>query len=105
MRQLTLLISPTLTGKTDILWEPGVTFNTTEFKVANKGTLALKYKLVVNGVDGDEGLLKVIKFSVISEGKAPLLSTPLSAILRPVRQPQIPSSFRLIWTRPQATIT
>ena len=40
-------------GKTDILWEPGVTFNTTEFKVANKGTLALKYKLVVNGVDGD----------------------------------------------------
>ena len=62
-------------GKTDILWEPGVTFNTTEFKVANKGTLALKYKLVVNGVDGDEGLFKVIKFSVISGESTVALDT------------------------------
>ncbi len=52
-----------------------MTFNTTEFKVANKGTLALKYKLVVNGVDGDEGLLKVIKFSVISGESTVALDT------------------------------
>ena len=47
----------------NILWEPGATYTLTPFKIANTGNLALKYKLVVTGLDGDAKLLKVIKFS------------------------------------------
>ena len=53
-------------GKTDILWEPGATFFTQGFRIANKGNLALKYKVVVSGITGDTGLLKVMKFDVVS---------------------------------------
>ena len=53
-------------GSTDILWEPGATFFTQGFKIANKGNLALKYKVVASGITGDTGLLKVMKFDVVS---------------------------------------
>ena len=53
-------------GSTDILWEPGATFFTQGFKIANNGNLALKYKVVVSGITGDTGLLKVMKFDVVS---------------------------------------
>ena len=33
------------------------------FQIVNKGNLALKYKIVVTGLEGDTGLLKVIKFT------------------------------------------
>ena len=33
------------------------------FQIVNKGNLALKYKIVVTGLEGDAGLLKVIKFT------------------------------------------
>ena len=63
-------------GSADILWEPGATFKTTGFKIKNNGNLALKYKLLVNGIDGDSDLLKVIKFSVLNEdGQAVDLDT------------------------------
>ena len=54
-------------GKTDILWEPGATFFTQGFKIANEGNLALKYKVVVSGTTGDTGLLKVMEFDVVSK--------------------------------------
>ena len=47
----------------EILWEPGATYTLTPFKIVNTGNLALKYKLVVTGLDGDADLLKVIKFT------------------------------------------
>ena len=47
----------------DILWEPGATYTLTPFKIVNTGNLALKYKLVVTGLDGDSNLLDVIKFT------------------------------------------
>ena len=47
-----------------ILWEPGCTYTLTPFVVKNTGSLALKYKLVITGLDGDSELLDVIKFSV-----------------------------------------
>ena len=53
-------------GKTDILWEPGATFFTQGFKIANEGNLALKYKVVASGTTGDTGLLKVMEFDVVS---------------------------------------
>ena len=49
-------------GKTP-LWEPGCTYTLTPFQIVNKGNLALKYKIVVTGLEGDTGLLKVIKFT------------------------------------------
>ena len=56
-------------NSTDILWEPGVTFNTPAFKIKNAGNLALKYKLTLNGVTGDQKLLDAITFSVVDENK------------------------------------
>ena len=52
-------------GSADILWEPGATFMTPAFKIKSTGSLALKYKLTLNGITGDNMLLKVIKFSVV----------------------------------------
>ena len=46
-----------------ILWEPGCTYTLTPFKIVNTGNLALKYKLVVTGLDGDSELLEVIRFT------------------------------------------
>ncbi len=51
-------------GKTDILWEPGATFNLDSFRIVNTGKLALKYKVVINGVNGNSELLDVIDFTV-----------------------------------------
>ena len=51
-------------GNTNILWEPGATFNLTPFKIVNKGNLALKYKVTINGIDGNAGLLKAIDFTL-----------------------------------------
>lgn len=59
----------------DILWEPGATFRTIGFKVKNIGNLAFKYKMVLNGVDGDNELLNVITFKVVkADGTAVDLS-------------------------------
>lgn len=46
-----------------ILWEPGCAYTLTSFKIVNTGNLALKYKLVVTGLDGDSELLDVIRFT------------------------------------------
>ena len=46
-----------------ILWEPGCTYTLTPFKIVNTGNLALKYKLVMTGLDGDSELLDVIRFT------------------------------------------
>lgn len=46
-----------------ILWEPGCTYTLTPFKIVNNGNLALKYQIVVTGLDGDAPLLDVIDFT------------------------------------------
>ena len=46
-----------------ILWEPGCTYTLTPFQIVNTGNLALKYKIVITGLEGDTGLLKAIKFT------------------------------------------
>ena len=50
-----------------ILWEPGCKYLLTPFKIVNTGNLALKYKIVITGLDGDADLLKVIKFTYKTE--------------------------------------
>ena len=58
-------------NNTSILWEPGATFKTYTFSVKNDGNLALKYKVTLNGVDGDAKLLEVIDFKIVDkEGNA-----------------------------------
>jgi len=46
------------------LWEPGCTYELTPFQIVNNGNLALKYKIVVTGLEGDSGLLKVITWTI-----------------------------------------
>ena len=50
-----------------ILWEPGCTYLLTPFQIVNTGNLALKYKIVITGLDGDSPLLNVIKFTYKTE--------------------------------------
>ena len=56
-----------------ILWEPGCTYLLTPFKIVNTGNLALKYKIVITGLDGDSPLLDVIKFTYKINGVESLL--------------------------------
>ena len=53
-------------GNSNILWEPGVTFTTKEFKIQNDGNLALKYKfqLGMNVTDANKALYNAITFYI-----------------------------------------
>ena len=46
-----------------VLWEPGCTYELPELRIVNKGNLALKYKIVINGIVGNAKLLEVISFT------------------------------------------
>ena len=46
-----------------VLWEPGCTYELPELRIVNKGNLALKYKIIVNGIVGNAKLLEVITFT------------------------------------------
>ena len=78
----------TLTFKTQdnraadkILWEPGCTYELPELRIVNKGNLALKYKITVNGVTGDAKLLKAIDFTAKMGGTEIALDSLNDAIL------------------------
>ena len=47
-----------------ILWEPGCTYELPVLRVVNKGNLALKYKIKINGIQGDEKLKEVINWTI-----------------------------------------
>lgn len=46
-------------------WEPGCVYELTPVYIKNNGDLALKFKIEVNGIDGDAKLLEVIDWSVL----------------------------------------
>ena len=46
-----------------ILWEPGCTYELPAIRVRNNGNLALKYEIVINGVNGDAKLLEAINWT------------------------------------------
>ena len=48
---------------TQILWEPGCTYELPELRIVNKGNLALKYKIEISGIVGDAKLLEAIDFT------------------------------------------
>lgn len=70
-------------NRTDILWEPGATFNLDTFKIVNKGNLAIKYEITVNGVTGSNKLLKAIDFTVTKGGTSIDLAN-LKGVLLPI---------------------
>ena len=47
----------------EVLWEPGCTYKLQPFMIKNNGTLALKYKVVISGIDGDAELNEAIEWS------------------------------------------
>ena len=53
---------------TEILWEPGCTYSLPELRVVNNGNLALKYKLVITGINGSAKLNEVIDWTVTLDG-------------------------------------
>ena len=55
-------------AQNEILWEPGCTYNTEPVYVVNKGNLALKYRITINGIEGNAKLLEVIEWTVTING-------------------------------------
>ena len=49
---------------TQILWEPGCTYELPELRITNSGNLALKYKVVISGINGDAELNNVIDWTM-----------------------------------------
>ena len=66
----------------EILWEPGATYNLNAFRIVNKGSLALKYEITVNGVKGSSKLLEAIKFTAKINGREEALNN-LTGVLLP----------------------
>lgn len=48
----------------NILWEPGCTYNLPELRIVNNANLALKYKVVITGINGDAKLNEVIDWEI-----------------------------------------
>ena len=49
---------------TQILWEPGCTYELPALRVVNKGNLALKYKVEITGINGDAKLNEAIVWTI-----------------------------------------
>lgn len=52
------------TQGTQILWEPGCTYELPKLRVVNNGNLALKYKIHITGINGDAKLNEVIDWTI-----------------------------------------
>ncbi len=48
----------------EILWEPGCTYNLPAVYVENNGNLAVKYKVVISGINGADKLNEVIDWTI-----------------------------------------
>ncbi len=60
-------------GQTDILWEPGCTYVLEDIFVVNNGNLALKYEIIITGIDGDAKLNEAIEWAYGDGGKTAIL--------------------------------
>ncbi len=48
----------------EILWEPGCTYELPKLRISNEGNLALKYKIVITGINGSAKLNQVIDWTM-----------------------------------------
>ena len=51
-------------AQSEILWEPGCTYELPELRIVNNGDLALKYKIVISGIQGDAKLNEAIEWTI-----------------------------------------
>ncbi len=51
----------------EVYFEPGATYKLETIKVTNNGNLALKYKIVLNGLTGDAKLLEVLNITIVGQ--------------------------------------
>ena len=48
----------------EVLWEPGCTYELPKLRISNEGNLALKYKIVITGINGSAKLNQVIDWTM-----------------------------------------
>ena len=53
----------------EVLWEPGCTYKLQPIVIKNNGNLALKYKIVITGIQGDAELNDVIEWTITNNGQ------------------------------------
>ena len=58
----------------NILWEPGATYELPELRIVNKGNLALKYKVIINGIEGDAKLNEAIDWTITHSNESDKLT-------------------------------
>ena len=51
-------------AQSKILWEPGCTYELQPVQIKNNGNLALKYKIVISGIQGDAKLNEAIEWTI-----------------------------------------
>lgn len=51
-----------------ILWEPGCTYDLPTLRIRNNGNLALKYQVVITGIQGDAELNRAITWTITNTG-------------------------------------
>ena len=67
-----------------LLWEPGCRYKLPELRVVNKGSLALKYKLLITGIAGDAELNDVIEWTIsVNREPTSSLDSIVDRILEP----------------------
>lgn len=99
-KTLDFVKSPDAPAGEELLWEPGCTYNLPELKIVNNGNLALKYKVVVSGVNGNSKLLEAIEFKVKVGEKDPVALADLEGILLPEGKEPIEANEEKIATAP-----
>lgn len=57
-------------GSEDVLWEPGCTYRLPELRIRNGGSLALKYKVALSGIEGNAELNDVIDWTIQNNADA-----------------------------------
>ncbi len=80
----------TLVGKTlkftdkddNALWEPGCTYTLDDIYVVNKGNLALKYQIVISGINGDAKLNDAIEWTIEGTADSYLLPNGKSSAIK-----------------------
>ena len=65
----------------EILWEPGCTYKLQPIVIKNNGNLALKYKIVITGIQGDAKLNEAIEWTITNTSATTALDAdhPLAA--------------------------
>ena len=63
----------------EVLWEPGCTYKLQPIVIKNAGNLALKYKIVITGIQGDAELNNAIEWTITNTSANTSATTALDA--------------------------